>query len=141
MENNQKLFVEDKLQIDTVTSDFFKIFNNTNAKKPGWDTLYETCIPEAIIIKKTGPSETIYSLASFIEPRQLILTNGTLINFSEWELNEETKITGQIAQRFSRYQKAGCLNGKDFTADGTKLFQFVKTSNGWKITAMVWEDD
>ncbi len=141
MENNLKLFADDKWQIDTVTSDFFSIFNNTHARKPDWSILYKIYIPEAIIIKKTSLSETVYGLANFMEPRQLLLTNGTLIDFSEWELNEETIITGRIAQRFSRYQKTGCLNGNNFTAYGTKLFQFIKTSNGWRITAMVWEDD
>ena len=64
-----------------------------------------------------------------------------LTNFRETELDEETKIAGHIAQRYSNYQKTGNLNGTDFAENGTKLFQFIKTINGWKISSLVWEDN
>jgi hypothetical protein len=40
-----------------------------------------------------------------------ILFDGTLTEFEESETNEETKIVGNIAQRFSKYKKSGYLNG------------------------------
>ena len=57
------------------------------------------------------------------------------------ELEEETKIVGHIAQRHSIYQKTGNLNGTYFVENGTKLFQFIKTIDGWKINSLVWEDN
>jgi hypothetical protein len=131
----------DKLDIDTITKQFFGIFNNTDQRQPDWTTLDKICIAETIIIKKTGLDQTVYNLGSFIAPRKTLLTNGTLTNFQEKELQEETTIVGHIAQRHSKYQKAGCLNGKAFVGNGTKLFQFIKTTEGWKLNSLVWEDD
>ena len=131
----------DKNHIDNITKQFFDVFNNTNQRQPEWTILDNICIAQIIIIKKTGLTQTIYDLASFIEPRKSILTNGTLTNFQETEIEEETKIVGHIAQRHSTYQKKGNLNGKDFIENGTKLFQFIKTIDGWKINSLVWEDN
>jgi len=131
----------DKIKINKLVSSFFAVFNNCDQKEPAWQTLYDICIAETIIIKKTGFTETVYNLDNFIEPRKKILSDGTLKNFKEAEIKEETKIIGNIAQRYSRYQKEGHLNGTDFKEYGHKFFQFIKTSRGWKINALIWEDD
>lgn len=94
-----------------------------------------------IIVKKTEDAEIAYTLKSFIAPREIILSDGTLTEFEENEIAEETKIIGNIAQRYARYQKSGYLNGKYFHEYGNKFFQFVRTQNGWKINALIWEDD
>jgi hypothetical protein len=141
METIPNTIASDKLQIDNLINQFFKVFNNTNQNEPDWTILHKICIDKIIIIKKTGLTETIYDLVGFIEPRRLILTNGTLINFEEMELSEETQIIGHIAQRHSKYRKAGNLNGTAFDETGTKLFQFMKTTDGWKITSLIWEDN
>jgi RimJ/RimL family protein N-acetyltransferase len=131
----------DKSEIDNLVTSFFSIFTNTNQQLPDWDLIQKLCLPETLIIKKNGLTETVYSLHSFIEPRKEILSNGTLTDFKERQIKEETKITGNIAQRFCRYQKSGYLNGNYFNEYGNKFFQFIKTTNGWKISALIWEDD
>jgi len=131
----------DKIEINYLTKQFFNLFNNTDHKIPDWTIVQNLCIPEIIIIKKTGLTEIIYNLTNFIEPRKTILSDGTLTNFQEQELHEVTQIIGHIAHRQSRYQKSGNFSGKSFTETGTKLFQFIKTINGWRINSLVWEDD
>jgi hypothetical protein len=131
----------DKAGIDNIVKVFFSIFTNTNNKQPNWSTIYKVCIPETMIIKKREDSELIYDLKNFIEPRKKILTDGTLTDFEERETEEETRIMGNIAQRFSKYQKSGYLNGTYFKEYGNKFFQFIKTNNEWKITSLIWEDD
>jgi len=142
---NETLFVysisTDKYAIDHLTACFFSVFTNSNQQKPNVDAINDLCIPETIIIKKSGLNEEVYNLQSFIEPRKKILTDGTLLEFEEKEIQEETKIIGGIAQRFSKYQKSGYLNGSYFKQSGNKFFQFVKTSNGWRISAVVWQDE
>lgn len=130
----------DKILIDQLTKTFFGIFTNTAAREPGWDTIRQLCLPETIFIKKTGLTQDIYNLHTFIEPRRKILSDGTLTNFEESEINSETKIIGNIAQRSSTYQKAGCLNGARFREQGHKCFQYIKTTEGWRINALIWED-
>ena len=141
MDPNIDIHSADKIAINNLTKQFFNLFDNTGNKIPDWTIAQKICIPEIIIIKKTGLTEIIYNLTNFIEPRKTILSNGTLTNFQEQELHEETQIKGHIAQRRSRYQKSGNLSGKLFTETGTKFFQFIKTKNGWRINSLVWEDD
>lgn len=131
----------DQLLLNQLTHRFFGVFNNNKEQYPDWDRIKEICVPESIVIKKTGLEEEIYNLETFITPRRKILSDGTLTGFEELELKAETKITGNIAQRFSKYEKSGVLNGKEFKASGNKIFQFIKTREGWKINAVVWEDD
>jgi RimJ/RimL family protein N-acetyltransferase len=130
----------DKLQLDNVVHCFFNLFNNSNNRQPDWSMLYNICIPEAMITSKTDTVHTAYTLCAFIEPRQKILTDGTLQNFEEREVKEQTEIRGNIAQRFSIYWKRGVLKGEPFEQQGNKFFQFIKTVEGWKISAVLWED-
>ena len=141
MDTTIEKMVNDKIEIDHITKQFFDVFNNTSQRQPDWTILEKICIDKIIIVKKAGLTETIYDLRSFIEPRKLILTDGTLSDFHEMEVSEESKIIGQIAQRKSNYQKMGNLNGTYFVEKGTKMFQFIKTLTGWKITSVIWEDD
>ncbi len=94
-----------------------------------------------MLVSKTETAHAVYSLASFIEPRQKILTDGTLKEFEEHETIEYTKIIGNIAQRYSAYQKSGILEGKLFKQKGHKFLQFVKTNAEWKISSAIWEDE
>ncbi|HMK20454.1 MAG TPA: hypothetical protein VK492_19775 [Chitinophagaceae bacterium] len=141
MDPNIVTHAADKIEINDLTKQFFNLFDNTDNKIPDWTIARKICIPEITIIKKTGLTEVVYNLTNFIEPRKAILSDGTLTNFQELELHEETQIIGHIAQRRSRYQKSGNLSGKLFTETGTKFFQFIKTKNGWRINSLVWEDD
>ncbi len=131
----------DKKNIDDIVKTFFSIFTNTAKKQPDWNTIHNICISQAIIIKKEGTTEEIYTLNTFIEPRKKILSDGTLTDFEEMEAAEETKITGSIAQRSSAYKKSGYLHGKYFAGKGNKFFQFIKTTDGWKINSVIWEDE
>lgn len=131
----------DQFLIDQLTKSFFEIFTNLNGGPVKLIRIFDLCLPQTIIIKKSGINQEVYSLQEFIEPRQKILTDGTLTSFEEKETAGETRIVGAIAQRFSRYEKRGCFCGKDFQQKGNKLFQFVKTDQGWKINSVVWEDE
>jgi hypothetical protein len=140
MQNNIPTSHSDKAEIDNIVNLLFDIFTNTNQQQPDWTIINTVFIPETIIIKKSAAA-AVYNLDSFIEPRRRILTDGTLTDFQEGETKEETTIIGNIAQRFSKYQKSGYLNGTYFKEYGNKFFQFIKTNTGWKINSLIWEDD
>ncbi|MFC7262780.1 DUF4440 domain-containing protein [Streptomyces lutosisoli] len=128
-----------KTDIDLVTAEFFGAFDNRGGKTPDVTRIRRLVLPSGIIVK-TGPEFTVYTLDEFIEPRQQLLTDGRLIDFSEWETAERTEIAGDIASRFSDYQKSGTLDGKPFEGSGTKTIQLVRTPEGWRITALSWHD-
>lgn len=82
----------------------------------------------------------IYDLDAFVEPREKILTDGTVTEFSEWEVAERTEIFGSIAHRFSDYRKSGFLDGEWFEDSGCKITQFIWTPAGWRMRSMAWDD-
>lgn len=131
----------DKQEIDHITKLFFDIFTNTNGRMVDADQINKVCIPETVIVAKAKDEEVVYDLKGFMEPRIKILTDGTLTDFTEYETKEETSIIGNIAQRISKYEKSGTLNGKAFKGQGNKMFSFVKTKEGWRICGLVWEDE
>jgi hypothetical protein len=130
----------DKSEIDDLTNQFFNLFTNVGSRVPDLSRINTLFIPQGIIIKNVGGNTEIFSLSTFIAPRQRILTDGTLVDFQEQELTERTDIAGSIAQRFCKYKKSGKLNGNSFENQGVKTIQFVRINNAWKISAVAWDD-
>lgn len=130
----------DSLLIGKCIGDFYSIFSNAS-HQPEFERIDKICSPAASIIKKSAEGAEIHDLKSFTDPRKKILTDGTLTEFSEWETGEETKVTGTIAQRYSKYHKKGLLHGKYFEASGHKMFQLMKEHGVWKIVHVIWEDE
>ncbi|WP_146616200.1 DUF4440 domain-containing protein [Chitinophaga dinghuensis] len=131
----------DNTEIDQLVTSFFGVFTNVNGQTPNIELIFQLCIPEAVIIKKSGLMEEVYNLQTFTAPRKQLLTDGTLTGFEEKEISGVTQVLGNIAQRITKYVKHGMLNGVGFSGSGNKLFQFIKTAAGWKIAAVVWEDE
>ena len=131
----------DLLQLNTLVAQFFDLFTNTNGQTPQVENIKSLFIPQGIIIKQTDTTSEVYTLDSFITPRKQLLTDGTLTDFSEWEVSHETEIRDTIAHRLSVYQKSGILNGVAFEGKGVKSMQFVKTVGEWRFCSVVWCDE
>lgn len=128
-----------KAEIDVVTAEFFGAFDNRGGKAADVGRIRRLMLPGGVIVS-TGPDLTSYTVDEFIEPRRLLLSGGRLVEFSEWETSERTEIAGDIASRFGEYRKSGILDGEPFEGGGTKTIQFVRTPEGWRITAFAWFD-
>lgn len=130
---------EHRAAIDGVTAKFFDAFTMRGQEAPNIDVLYEVLLPSASIVKTVGGMEA-YDVRGFVEPRRTLLASGVMENFKEYETSASTEIFGNIAQRFSRYEKTWRAAGADHSGSGAKSIQFVRTPSGWKIAALVWDD-
>jgi hypothetical protein len=130
-----------KAEIDRLTLSFFGLFSNRGGIQPELEKIFDLFVPQGVIAKCSSDEPEISSLQEFITPRQELLTNGTLTEFSEAETSGRTEIFGNIATRVSTYQKSGVLDGKPFTTRGMKSFQFTKTTSGWRILSVSWDDE
>jgi hypothetical protein len=130
----------DKDAIDAIVGVFFDAFTNGSGVPQNIDRLYEVFMPEAIVVQNVHGATEVFDVRGFVEPRRTILTNGRLQDFREWEVSESTEIFGSIAQRFSRYEKSWTVSGEDFSGAGVKSLQFARTADGWKISALAWDD-
>ncbi|KAB1990231.1 nuclear transport factor 2 family protein [Streptomyces triticiradicis] len=128
-----------KTEIDGVTAEFFAAFDNRGGRAADVARIRRLVLPGGVIVK-TGPEFTVCTVDEFIEPRRRLLTEGRLVEFSEWETSERTEIADDIASRFCEYRKSGILDGEPFEGGGTKTIQFVRTPQGWRITAFAWHD-
>jgi len=132
---------DDRADIDAAAGAFFDAFTNVGGAPANIDRLYDLFLPECIIVGVAAGAAKVYDLAAFVEPRRTILSDGTLTGFREEELSEQTTIAGSIAQRTSRYGKSWTAGGRSQTGSGVKSLQFVRMPEGWRIAALVWEDD
>ncbi|MFF7636375.1 nuclear transport factor 2 family protein [Kitasatospora sp. NPDC008050] len=128
-----------KIEIDTATAEFFGAFDNRGGKPADVDRIRRLMLPGGVIVN-TGANFTVYTVDEFIEPRRRLLSEGRLVEFSEWETSERTDIAGDIACRFGEYRKSGTMDGEPYGGVGTKTFQFVRTPEGWRIAAFSWYD-
>jgi hypothetical protein len=69
------------------------------------------------------------------------VNSGELTSFEEVEIAEITEIFGNVAHRFSTYEKSGTMKGVPFGGSGMNTTQFVMTPAGWRISAMAWDDE
>ncbi|MER7500552.1 GNAT family protein [Nonomuraea pusilla] len=130
----------DKGEIDALTSAFFGLFANADGARPDCFGVHRLFVPGGIVVQG-GPRPQVYDLDGFAEPRQRLLTSGELTGFAEEETWERTDIFGDVAQRLCRYRKRGVRDGEPFTGTGTKTIHFLRTPEGWRMTAVAWHDD
>ncbi|MFH8561726.1 DUF4440 domain-containing protein [Streptomyces sp. NPDC017988] len=128
-----------KIEIDALTAEFFGAFDNRGGKPADVARIRRLLIPGGVIVV-AGPELKVYTVEEFIEPRERLLNDGRLVEFSEWETSEQTLIAGDVAARFGEYRKAGVLDGEAFEGAGTKSIQFVRDADGWRIAAFTWCD-
>jgi hypothetical protein len=57
------------------------------------------------------------------------------------ETERATQIFGDIAQHFGSYAKSGVQDGTPFAARGMKTLQFIRTGDGWRISAAAWDEE
>lgn len=126
--------------INDIIAVFFAAFANAGGSAPV-DTLYEVCLPQAVIVNATNPDPAIYSLEQFVEPRRELLSSGALVDFREYEVSAENALHGKIARRTSLYEKAWTQNGEARHGAGTKIFSLLLTPAGWKIASVLWYDE
>ncbi|MFJ2738585.1 DUF4440 domain-containing protein [Streptomyces sp. NPDC087440] len=129
-----------KAELDRLMEVFLGAFDNRGGRRANVGVVREVFIPEGMIISNIGGEPVIYDLDGFVAPREKILSDGTLTEFSEWEVAERTEIFGTVAHRFSEYGKSGFREGEWFEGAGRKTTQFLRTPTGWRMSSMAWDD-
>ena len=131
----------DRAEIEDMVQAFFAAFTSGSDSSTRLDTLRSMFLPEAVIIRTCGMEPLVYGVEGFIAPREALLAGGALVDFREWQLSGRTDLFGDVAHWFGSYAKAGMQDGAPFTGRGMKSLQFVRTSEGWRISAAAWDDE
>jgi hypothetical protein len=131
----------DQDAIAAIVKTFFDAFTSGSGCSERLDQLRGVFLPGAVIVRTCGAEPLVYDVGGFIAPRETLLTDGSLVDFHEWEVSGHTEVFGDIAHRYCSYAKEGVQNGEPFTGRGMKTLQFVRTAAGWRISAAAWDDE
>lgn len=127
--------------IDTLVAKLYAAFRNVGGVVPAVDTLYDVFLPDARIVKAVSTAPECMSLRDFVESRRVLLGEGALVDFDEWEIDARTEVCGHVAARWSLYRKVGVKEGVAFDLRGLKSLQLVRVGDAWKIASLVWDDE
>jgi hypothetical protein len=130
-----------KVELDRLISEFFRAVSFEVGGTPAYASLHALFIESGLLIKNTASTPEVSTVRQFIEPRQAMVQSGELTRFRESELSERTDIFGNVAHRFSAYAKNGTMKGVPFEARGMVSTQFILTPDGWRMSAMAWDDE
>ena len=93
-----------------------------------------------MIIRHVRGNPVIYDLRQFVEPREKILTDGTLTEFPEWESRREDRDLRLDRPPVQRVPQVRLPQRRVVRGPGMKTTQFVRTPSGWKMSSLAWED-
>ena len=126
--------------LETLVRTYFTAFDNRDGATIKLDELRPLFAPGAVIVKSSTQTSEVMTVSQFLEPRQTLLTDGSLTDFHEWEIDASTFMFGGIACRTMRYGKKGRLNGVPFSGEGRKSMHFTRIDRQWRITSILWQD-
>ena len=119
---------------------FFAAFTSGDRADSGIDALRAAMLPDAIVVRTCGQTPTVYEVESFLAPRHRLLTDGSLTEFTEQAGRGRIDVFGDIGHWFGHYTKDGLLHAEPYSGAGMKSIQFVRTPDGWRISAAAWDD-
>lgn len=132
---------DDLEEIEGIVQAFFAAFTSGADSGTRLGRLRELFVPGAMIVRTCGMEPAVYDVEAFIAPRAALLSGGTLSEFREWPESGRVDLFGDIAQWFGSYAKSGVQDGTAFAGRGMKSLQFIRTSDGWRISAAAWDDE
>ncbi len=127
--------------LDALMTAFFQAVSFAEGEQPHYARIYDLFIQEGVLIKASGATPEIATVAQFIAPRQRMVDAQELTQFQETERAYTQDLFGNVAQRFSVYDKHGTMQGVRTVGKGKIATQFVRTPKGWQISAMAWDDE
>ncbi|NYG05668.1 hypothetical protein BJ986_000155 [Phycicoccus badiiscoriae] len=131
----------DTAEIEALVRVFFEAFTSGPELPTRMARLRSILLPEAVVIRTCGLDPVVSTVEGFIAPREALLSGGTLVDFKEWSLSGRVDRFGDIAHWFGAYAKSGRQDGAAFTGQGMKSLQFIRTPDGWRISAAAWDDE
>lgn len=130
----------DDAAIAAVIARFFAAFDSARDTAEAMADLRSLFVPGAIVLRACGFEPEAMTVEEFIEPRARLLADGTLTDFSERATTGRIDVFGDIAAWFGGYDKSGRHAGGPYAGDGMKSAQLVRTRDGWRLSAVAWDD-
>lgn len=131
---------KDLKQIDESTKELYECICFPVGGYPEVDKLNDLIIPGGQMINNNGEEPLIMNVDDFIQIYKDKLESGVIKSFYEGEVSSKTELFGNVAHRFSTYEKKYDLDEKEPFSLGINSIQFVKVNNKWKISSIAWNE-
>ena len=128
-------------ELKALTDEFFRAVSFESGQRPAYARIRDLFIDDGKLTRNSAELPEISSVDDFIASRQRMVDSGALTSFEEVETAETTEVFGNIAHRFSTYEKRGTMHGEAIEGGGLISTQFIRTPSGWKLSSMAWDDE
>jgi hypothetical protein len=132
---------DDLAELELLMSRFLRAVSFQPGGQPAYGELPDLFVEDGKLIKTSSAAPEISTVDEFIRPRQETVDSGALKWFQEVEVAAITEIFGNVAHRFSTYEKRGLLDAAAIDARGAISTQFIRTGDGWRMSSMAWDDE
>lgn len=133
--------VEVRARLKTLVNGFFAAVSFASGQMPAYTRIHGLFIDDAKLIRNSSACPEVSRVDAFVTALQRQVESGALTSFEEVETNEITEVFGNIAHRFSTYEKRGTMDGEQIEGSGVITTQFIHTPSGWKMSSMAWDDE
>ena len=130
-----------RAELKALTDEFFRAVSFESGERPAYARIRELFMDDGKLIRNSSELPEISSVDDFIASRQQMVDSGALTSFQEVETAETTEVFGNVAHRFSTYEKRGTIDGEAIEGAGLISTQFIRTPSGWKMSSMAWDDE
>ena len=131
----------DRDAIYVVIRRFFSAFVSGPKAADGAALLRDLLLPGAVVVRTCGDDPQVLGVEDFIRPRVELLSSGAVRDFREWPASGRIDRFGDMAQVWCRYEKSWVEGDAAAEGRGMKSVQLVRTSGGWRISAIAWDDE
>ena len=128
-------------ELKALTDEFFRAVSFESGQRPAYARIRDLFMDGGKLIRNSSELPEISSVDDFIASRQRMVDSGALTSFEEVETAETTEVFGNIAHRFSTYEKRGTMHGEAIEGSGVISTQFIRTPSGLKMSSMAWDDE
>ena len=133
--------VEEEDAIANVMTKFLATVSFESGVHPDYSPLPSLFAEGARLVRTASGQPESIGIDEFVRDRTEQVRSGQLNAFVERETSQVTERFGNVAHRFSTYSKRSEHTGAVAESDGIISTQFVKTTAGWRISAMAWDDE
>ncbi|MFL5895498.1 MAG: hypothetical protein ACJ76Z_10330 [Thermoleophilaceae bacterium] len=127
--------------LKTLIDEFFGAVSFETGERPAYPKIRGLFIDDGKLIRNSGELPEISSVDDFIAARERVFSSGVLTSFAEVEIAKTTEVFGNVAHRFSTYEKRGTMNGQAIEGAGLISTQFIRSPTRWMMTSMAWDDE
>lgn len=129
------------IEIDYLTSDFYKAISFKNAQPPEFDSLDILFYDDGVLVNNSFGEPIDFTTASFVEAMESQVASGELEQFMQREIFSKTEVFGKVAHRISVYEYNFSAQELPRMPRGINFIQFIQVEGNWRILSMAWNDE